>query len=856
MMTSKGKSIIIIAGLLCLISVIYFVEISNDFQKNHNEVLYNLQELKNLDNKLDRDVLLIRSGIIRHYNDLDNGLIKIEKSLKKLNTLFVNDFSLKYVDINKLQSKLSKKVKSKEKTINTLKSNIGVLRNSFMYYSNESHRLSLLFNMLDSEQLSNGLKWIVSTELPLFNTLIINLLRNPTSFDKELFSTHIQNFNSKINNVEELVFYNKLKILILHLEMIFERNYNVDTALNEISENSLIKVIDEIQSIYLDLFEENQKQISNYQKLIYLLSLILIFYCAKLLWMQLNTLHEMKEIAVHLGYQKQALDEHAIVSITDKNGIISEVNKHFCETFGINKNDIIGQNHNLIKSNYHTSGFYREIWETISVGKVWRGEIKDKKNDNEFVWLDQTIVPFLDAKNVIYQYVSIGTDITKQKKIEQDIEFQAYHDALTGLPNRRLLMDRLEQMSSLCKLHNYFGGLIFIDLDRFKTINDSLGHKIGDKLLIQVSERLNLCVGIEDTVARLGGDEFVILLPEVDDDINLVTLELQNKADEINRKIREPYLIEQHVLYTSASIGIALFPEMTQSSDCLKNADIALYKAKDAGRDCFRFFDASMQEAAEVRLLLENDLRDALLKNEFKMFFQPQYDYDNALIGAELLLRWEHHEKGLISPQQFIPIAEETGFIIKIGAWVLESGFKKIKYWNNRYPELSSLQRIAINVSPMQFMQSDFIDVVIRLIKETEVDPYRVEFEITEGMLFANIDETIEKIKQLQSLGISFSIDDFGTGYSSLSYLNKMPIEKLKIDQSFVRDLHLNSNNETIVQTIIFMATNLGMNVIAEGVETKEELEALNSMGCKKYQGYYFNRPMAEDDFEKILTSG
>lgn len=853
MMTSKVKSIIIIAGLLCSISAIYFIEINYDFQKNHNEILYNLQELKNLDNKLDKDVLLIRSGIIRHYNDLDDGLEKIEKSLKKLNILFANDLSLKFIDINKLQSKLSEKIKNKEEMINTLKSNVGVLRNSFMYYSNESYRLSKLFNMLDSEQLSNGLKWIVSTELPLFNTLIINLLRSPASFDRELFSTHIQNFNSKINNVEELIFYNKLKILILHLEMIFERNFHVDAALKGISENSLIKVIDEIQSIYLDLFDENQKKISHYQKLIYLLSLILIFYCSKLLWMQLNTLREMKEIAVHLGYQKQALDEHAIVSITDKNGIISEVNEHFCETFGINKNIIIGKNHNLIKSNYHTSGFYKEIWETITAGKVWRGEIKDKNNDNESVWLEQTIVPFLDAKNVIYQYVAIGTDITNRKKIEQDIEFQAYHDALTELPNRRLLMERLEQMSSLCKLHNQFGGLIFMDLDRFKTINDSLGHKIGDKLLIQVSERLNLCVGIEDTVARLGGDEFVILLPEVDDDINFVTLELQNKADEIIRKIREPYLIDQHVLYTSASIGITLFPDMIQSSDCLKNADIALYKAKDAGRDCFRFFDASMQEAAEVRLLLENDLRDALLKNEFKMFFQPQYDYDNTLIGAELLLRWEHHEKGLISPQKFIPIAEETGFIIKIGTWVLESGFKKIKYLNNRYPELSSLKRIAINVSPMQFMQCDFIEVVIRLINETEVDPFRIEFEITEGMLFANIDETIEKIKQLQSLGISFSIDDFGTGYSSLSYLNKMPIEKLKIDQSFVRNLHLNSNNETIVQTIIFMATNLGMNVIAEGVETKEELDTLNSMGCKNYQGYYFNRPMSEDDFEKLL---
>ncbi len=852
-MTSKVKSILIIVGILCSISAIYFVIINSNFQKNHNEILYDLQNLKNLDNKLDKDILLIRTGTIRHYDYLDNGFIEIEKSLNKLNVLFVND-SIKSTNIKKLQSRLSEKIKSKEAMVNTLKSNIGVLHNSFMYYSNESHRLSTHFHMLDSEQLSNELKWIISTELPLFNTLIINLLSNPTSSDKTSFSRRIQFFNSKINNVKEEIFNKKLRILILHLEVIFERNYLVDAALNEISNNSLIEVIDKIQLDYLNLFEENQKKISSYQNLIYILSLILVFYCLKLLWKQLSTLREMKEIAVHLGYQKQALDEHAIVSITDENGIISEVNKHFCETFGIKRKDIIGQNHHLIKSNYHTNGFYKDIWETITTGKVWRGEIKDKNNDGELVWLDQTIVPFLDAKDVIYQYVSIGTDITSRKKIEQDIEFQAYHDALTELPNRRLLMDRLEQMSSLCQLHNHFGGLLFIDLDRFKTINDSLGHKIGDKLLIHVSERLSSCIGIEGTVARLGGDEFVVLLPEVNDDINSVTLELQNKADEIIRKIREPYLIEDHVLYTSASIGITLFPDTTQSSDCLKNADIALYKAKDAGRDCFKFFDASMQEAAEVRLLLENDLRDALLKNEFKMFFQPQYDCENTLIGAELLLRWEHHEKGLISPQMFIPIAEETGIIIKIGTWVMEHGFKKIKYWNDHYPEPSTLKRIAINVSPMQFMQTDFINVVIRLLKETEVDPLRVELEITEGMLFVNIDETIEKIKQLQSLGLSFSIDDFGTGYSSLSYLNRMPIEKLKIDQSFVRDLHLNNNNETIVQTIIFMAKNLGMNVIAEGVETKEELDALNAMGCNNYQGYYFNRPMSEDDFEKLLN--
>jgi len=447
-------------------------------------------------------------------------------------------------------------------------------------------------------------------------------------------------------------------------------------------------------------------------------------------------------------------------------------------------------------------------------------------------------------------------DISERKLAEAHIERLAYYDALTDLPNRRLLIDRLERDLARARRHKRYGAMLFLDLDRFKNINDSLGHHVGDALLEEVARRLTCDLRLEDTVSRLGGDEFIMLLSDMGEEPSSAASQAQTKAEQVQKHLSQPYKVLGHDLHITPSIGVAIFPSdddpNEDGNDILRHADTAMYRAKDDGRDSIRFFLPSMQSAADQRLSIEKDLRFALERNEMELYFQPQVNWKGIIVGAETLLRWRHPEKGFISPADFIPVAEATGLILPIGHWVLERSCMQIKKWSDAG---LSIGHLAVNVSPRQFRQPGFIRQIYEIIAKTGADAQLLGLELTEGMVIDNINDTIEKMQALKQMGIELSIDDFGTGYSSLAYLKRLPLDIIKIDQSFVRDIQTDDGDAAIVETIIAMAHHLGLSVIAEGVETDFEFDFLNQRNCGGYQGYYFSRPIPGTEFTTLLTS-
>jgi len=438
---------------------------------------------------------------------------------------------------------------------------------------------------------------------------------------------------------------------------------------------------------------------------------------------------------------------------------------------------------------------------------------------------------------------------------EHQMRFSALHDVLTGLPNRALLLDRLSQQLETAKRHNHTGAVLFFDLDRFKTINDSLGHSVGDQLLCEVGRRLKVLLRREDTVARLGGDEFVILLAELDSDAEAVVTEVQIVVEKILNALAQPHKIGARELYAPSSIGVSLYSqESGDSNEVLQQADAAMYRAKEAGGNCSRFFLPSMQHVAEERLEVEHALRHALAHNEFLLYYQPIIDINqpDRIVGAEALLRWQHPERGIVFPAEFIGAAEETGLILDLGDWVLYEACSQMQKWNSAYPDLD-YGRISINISPRQFQQTNFVPKLINTVQIAEINPSRMYLELTENLLVHDIKDVAKKMKKLKAHGLQFSIDDFGTGYSSLAYLKQLPLDTLKIDQSFVRDITTDPNNAAIVESILAMSSRLGFRVVAEGVETPEQLEFLTTRECDLYQGYLYSKPVPAEEFEMLL---
>jgi diguanylate cyclase (GGDEF)-like protein len=452
-------------------------------------------------------------------------------------------------------------------------------------------------------------------------------------------------------------------------------------------------------------------------------------------------------------------------------------------------------------------------------------------------------VPIRDGEGCILGAVVLNQDITERRATEEEIEQLAFYDPLTKLPNRRLLLDRLQQTLEICARSGERAALLFIDLDNFKVINDTLGHDTGDLLLQQVGRRLRDCVRAEDTVARLGGDEFVVLIKGLSAASDAeAAAQTQEVGDKILAVLNEPYRLAGRDYRSTPSIGATLMRDHRTTTDqMLKQADLAMYQAKSAGRNTLRFFDPAMQTTLETRTLLETQLRQGLAEGRFLLYYQPQVDRAGALIGAEALLRWQHPERGLVLPGEFIPLAEETGLILPLGHWVLETACTQLAAWA-QHPETACLS-LAVNVCARQFRQTDFVDMIRRTLARQPFPPCRLKLELTESLLLTNVEETIATMTALKSMGVSFSLDDFGTGYSSLAYLKRLPLDQIKIDQSFVRDLLSDPSDAAIVRATLAMMDSLGLDVIAEGVETQAQWAFLLEHGCGAFQGYLFGRP-------------
>ena len=447
--------------------------------------------------------------------------------------------------------------------------------------------------------------------------------------------------------------------------------------------------------------------------------------------------------------------------------------------------------------------------------------------------------------------VIIYHDVTELRRASAEIEVLAFYDPLTGLPNRRLLLDRLGQAVASATRSGSLGAVLFLDLDHFKTLNDTQGHEVGDQLLLQVAQRLQACLRDADSVARLGGDEFVAILSDLAHDSSEAAAQAQRIGEKLLLSLGQPYTLGTHMHHGSCSIGATLFGHIHQSAaELLKQADIAMYQVKGQTGNGLCFFDPQMQTLISQRAQLEADLQLALGQAQLLLHYQPQFASNGGIVGAEALLRWQHPERGMVSPAEFIPVAEESGLIMPIGQWVLRTACQQLATWQS--DTRRARWQLAVNVSARQFRQRDFVQQVIDVMQETGIRPHLLKLELTESLVLDNVDDTIEKMHQLRTKGVRFSVDDFGTGYSSLAYLSRLPLHQLKIDQSFVRNLGIHPNDDVIVQTIIGMAANLGLEVIAEGVETLEQKEFLERHGCELYQGYLLGRPMPVAQLEAL----
>lgn len=562
---------------------------------------------------------------------------------------------------------------------------------------------------------------------------------------------------------------------------------------------------------------------------------------------------ELKKTEQELRIAATAFESQEGMFITDAAANILRVNRAFSEITGYAAAEAVGRNPRLLSSGRHPGHFYAAMWRAIQRSGAWEGEIWNRRKNGDIYPQYLAITAVRDAGGAVVNYVASMADITQRKNSEEEIQRLAFYDQLTNLPNRRLLMDRLKQALAVSSRTRRHGALFFIDLDNFKTLNDTLGHLLGDLLLQQVAGRLDACVREGDTVSRLGGDEFVVMLEDLDDDVFAALKHAEAVGEKIVACLRQPYRLLEHDYSCTPSIGISIFHGRDQNTeDVLKQADIAMYQAKRDGRDTIRFFDSQMQQTINQRAALEAELRRALEGGQLALHYQAQVDSAGRVFGAEALIRWQHPERGLISPADFIPLAEESGLILPLGQWVIDTACVQLARWAAGAPTRGL--ELAINVSARQFRQGDFVARLRDTLRRRAADPRRLKLELTESLLLENVDETIRTMEELHALGVQISLDDFGTGYSSLQYLKRLPLNQLKIDRSFIADITGKRSDLAIVHTIIAMAQTLGLEVIAEGVENEEQRRLLLASGCRHYQGFFFGRPLPVAQFEAALA--
>ena len=803
----------------------------------HNLVQSDLRELHTREAELGEEVLQIHYRLISNYDAVVATMQRMQALSARLSQYRQEGLLPDTPEVSQELSALQKNLEQKQAALEDFKSNNSVIKNSFLYLPRSVNVVLVLLpktDVLRREKFTFLLR----------DALLINV--NSEYRTRDILEEDIRAVEQLTPGLHESI-KESAELALRHARLIFEHGHDMSDLLSRLSPAGKINIVTGLEQIYLDYYQAQQSMASRYQLLLFITALLMLGYAV-------YAYYRMVERGQELRIAATAFETEEGILILNSDRSIAKVNSAFTRITGYSAEEVVGQTPDILKSGRHDEEFFRARWEALHRDKYWQGEVWNRHKDGRIypVWLTTTAVT--DAKGEVTHYVSVITDITQRKEAEEQIHQLAFYDPLTNLPNRRLLIDRLRHTMASGVRSVEHAALLFIDLDHFKTINDTQGHDVGDLLLIETARRLQACVRGGDTVARLGGDEFVVMMGNLSAEVEQAASQAKMAGEKIRESLSQFYRLRNFEYHSSCSIGISLFRAQEVSVDeLLKRADTAMYEAKTSGRNTLRFFDPNMQSILEARVKLEADLRLALAQQQFDLFYQIQVDDTGRSIGAEVLLRWNHPVRGLVMPNEFIPLAEQTGLILPIGRWVLETACAQIKAWET--DPLTSKLQIAVNVSALQFHQPDFVRLALEILEKTGADPTRLKLELTESVVLNNISDAANKMHDLKKVGVRFSMDDFGTGYSSLAYLTQLPLDQLKIDRSFVNNIGTKTTDAIIVQTIIGMANTLGIDVIAEGVETEEQHAFLRHAGCMAYQGYLFGKPVSLGEFLSLVSN-
>lgn len=803
----------------------------------HYTYLHALRQAQQADTELNGAILASYAGLLQNYDPVRRHLVELADTEARL-----DDFPSALPE--DMREHLQQAVEGlialrKEKAIQVDRFQRGnsVLRNSESYFPRAADDLLLGKQAKENAAFSH------------FVRHLLTFMRGASLDD----AAHLQ---GELRSLRDLSYPAAgFAALLAHAEVIIARRPEVNGLVEAILATPTAAQLDQIGQIYAAGHEAAQQRAAIYRGLLYVVSLLL---AGNILLAMIRIERDRRDLAERYAAQQRAerqLRLYATVftnategmTITDADSRVLAVNPAFVAITGYNEAEIIGKTPAMLNSGRQDAAFYRKMWGELTSRGQWQGEIWNRRKDGGIYpqWL--SVAAIRDESGVTTHYIGVFTDISERKQNEARIHHLAHHDALTGLPNRLLLEDRMQQGIHLARRTHRPIAVVFIDLDRFKNINDTLGHEIGDNLLIQAAHRGMRVLRETDTLSRQGGDEFVAILSNIDSrqDAALVVRKLL-------AALCQPYLLAGHELTISGSAGIALYPDDGQTiSELLRKADAAMYRAKEEGRNTFRFFGADINTASLGELLLENDLYGALERNELEMYYQPKVDARSGeLLGAEALMRWRHPVHGMISPARFIPLAEENGLIGSFGAWAIDSVCAQQRAWLDA--GLLAVP-VAVNISAQQFGQQDLPELVAHALAENGLPPQLLDLELTESLLMRNADLATGVLQRLRKMHVNVAIDDFGTGYSSLSYLKQFPVQSLKIDRSFVCEITDDGEPANLASAIIAMAHELGLTVVAEGVETDAQARYLAKRGCDHFQGYLFGRPQPVGDFGKLL---